>query len=226
MQYNSGKSKRKHLMELIVAYGGALAGAVFVLRFHQNVLGNLPIILRLPCMVFFYWLIALIPWIVMKLSGDKLHNYGFIPNVIGKQVVSGIIAALAMSFLFTLLPHMIGMGDYVDNGSRYRYFQQYLFEFVYCIVSVGAVEEFVFRGVLYFKIKEIFGREWIAIVLSSALFGLFHIFQGNLIQIVVTALLGIVFCLLRLKIRGFTTLSLILAHGIYDALISVWASIF
>jgi hypothetical protein len=53
MQYNSGKSKRKHLMELIVAYGGALAGAVFVLRFHQNVLGNLPIILRLPCMVFF-----------------------------------------------------------------------------------------------------------------------------------------------------------------------------
>lgn len=226
MQYNSGKSKRKHLMELIVAYGGALAGAVFVLRFHQNVLGNLPIILRLPCMVFFYWLIALIPWIVMKLSGDKLHNYGFIPNGIGKQVVSGIIAAIAMSFLFTLLPHMIGMGDYVDNGSRYRYFQQFLFEFVYCIVSVGAVEEFVFRGVLYFKIKEIFGREWIAIVLSSALFGLFHIFQGNLIQIVVTALLGIVFCLLRLKIRGFTTLSLILAHGIYDALISVWASIF
>ena len=225
MQYNSGKSKRKHLMELIVAYGGALAGAVFVLRFHQNVLGNLPIILRLPCMVFFYWLIALIPWIVMKLSGDKLHNYGFIPNGIGKQVVSGIIAALAMSFLFTLLPHMIGMGDYVDNGSRYRYFQQYLFEFVYCIVSVGAVEEFVFRGVLYFKIKEIFGREWIAIVLSSALFGLFHIFQGNLIQVVVTALLGIVFCLLRLKIRGFTTLSLIFAHGIYDALISVWASI-
>lgn len=139
-------------MELIVAYGSALAGAVFVLCFHQNVLGNLPIILRLPCMVIFYWFIALIPGIVMKLSGDKLHNYGFIPNEIGKQVVSGIIAALAMSFLFTLLPHMIGMGDYLDNGSRYRYFRQYLFEFVYCIVSVGAVEEFVFRGVLYFKI--------------------------------------------------------------------------
>lgn len=97
---------------------------------------------------------------------------------------------------------------------------------MYCIVSVGAVEEFVFRGVLYFKIKEIFGREWIAIAFSSALFGLFHIFQGNLIQVVITGLLGIVFCLLRLKIRGFTTLSLILAHGIYDALISVWASIF
>lgn len=61
MQYKRGKSKRKHLMELIVAYGGALAGAVFVLRFHQNMLGNLPIILRLPCMVMLYWFIALIP---------------------------------------------------------------------------------------------------------------------------------------------------------------------
>lgn len=222
---NREKLKRKHLMELTVAYGGVLAGAVFVLLFQQNVLSNLSIILRLPCMVIFYWFIALIPGIVMKLSGDKLSSYGFIRNGIVKQVASGIIAALAMSVLFTLLPHMIGMGDYVDNGSRYQYFRQYLFEFVYCIVSVGAVEEFVFRGVIYFKIKEVFGREWIAIAFASALFGLFHIFQGNLIQVVVTALLGIVFCLLRLKIRGFTTLSLIFAHGIYDALISVWASI-
>ena len=55
----------------------------------------------------------------MKLSGDKLHNYGFIPNGIVKQIASGIIAAFAMSFLFTLLPHMICMGNYVDNGSRY-----------------------------------------------------------------------------------------------------------
>lgn len=74
-------------------------------------------------------------------------------------VIRAGIFTLAMSVLFTLLPHMIGMGDYVDNGSRYQYFRQYLFEFVYCIVSVGAVEEFVFRGVIYFKIKEVFGRE-------------------------------------------------------------------
>ena len=225
MQDNRGKSKYKHLMELTVAYGGALAGAVFVSLFNQNVLGNLSSILRLPCMMILYWFIALIPGIVMKLSEDKLNNYGFTGNRIGKQIVSGIIASLVMSFLFTFLPHIIGMGNYVDNGSRYRYFWQYLFEFAYCIVSVSAVEEFVFRGVLYYKIKKIGGREWIAIVFSSALFGLFHIFQGNLIQIVMTGLLGIVFCLLRLKIRGFTTLSLIFAHGIYDALISVWASI-
>ena len=87
-------------MELTVAYGGALAGAVFVSLFNQNVLGNLSSILRLPCMMILYWFIALILGIVMKLSGDKLNSYGFTGNRIGKQIVSGIIASLVMSFLF------------------------------------------------------------------------------------------------------------------------------
>ena len=86
-------------MELTVAYGGALAGAVFVSLFNQNVLGNLSSILRLPCMMILYWFIALILGIVMKPSGDKLNSYGFTGNRIGKQIVSGIIASLVMSFL-------------------------------------------------------------------------------------------------------------------------------
>ena len=39
-------------------------------------------------------------------------------------------------------------------------------------------------------------------------------------------LLGVVLCLCRLKIRHCTLLSLVIAHGVYDALISVFASIF
>lgn len=76
-----------------------MAGAVFVSLFNQNVLGNLSSILRLPCMMILYWFIALILGIVMKLSGDKLNSYGFTGNRIGKQIVSGIIASLVMSFL-------------------------------------------------------------------------------------------------------------------------------
>lgn len=202
-----------------------MIGATLVLLFNQNVLSYLPIALRMLCVVILYWLIAFVPGIVMKLSKDSLHSYGFSNTRIGKQVILGIVAALAMSLILTLLPHMLGIGEFVDNGSRYKYFWQYLFEFAYCIVAVGAVEEFVFRGVIYYKIKQIFSSERMSIVLSSILFGLFHIFADNLIQIIVTSFLGIVFCLLRLKIKEFTTLSLIITHGVYDALISVWASI-
>lgn len=98
MQYNRGKSKRKHLMELTVAYGGALAGGVFVSLFNQNVLGNLSSILRLPCMVIFYWLIALIPGIVMKLSGDKLNSYGFTGNRIGNRLYQVLLLPLSCHF--------------------------------------------------------------------------------------------------------------------------------
>ena len=99
-------------------------------------------------------------------------------------------------------------------------------EFLYCIFAVGAVEEFVFRGLIYSKIRDISNGEWPAIILSSILFGFLHIFSGNLIQVIVTSILGLIFCLIRLKISGITTLSLIFAHGVYNAMISVWASIF
>lgn len=221
---NKENSKSALFIELVIAYLGAMIGTALILLFNQNVIGYLPIKLRMLCMVILYWLIALIPGIVMKLSKDNLHSYGFSNTGIRKQAILGIVAASAMSLILTLLPHVLGMGEFVDNGSRYKYFWQYLFEFAYCIVSVGVVEEFVFRGVIYYKIKQIFSSERMPIVLSSILFGLFHIFTGNLIQIIVTSFLGIVFCLLRLKIKEFTTLSLIITHGVYDALISVWAS--
>lgn len=201
-----------------------MAGAVFVSLFNQNVLGNLSSILRLPCMMILYWFIALILGIVMKLSGDKLNSYGFT----GNRLYQVLLLPLSCHFFFTFLPHIIGMGNYVDNGRRYRYFWQYLFEFAYCIVSVSAVEEFVFRGVIYYKIKKIGGREWIGMdrnrLLLRTVWSVPYL-PGQSDPNCYDRSSRHCFCLLRLKIRGFTTLSLILAHGIYDALISVWASI-
>ena len=65
----------------------------------------------------------------------------------------------------------------------------------------------------------------IAIIASSMLFGLFHLFSGNIIQMLMTACIGVFFCFCRLKVKNCSTLSLIIAHGVYDALITVLASI-
>jgi len=67
--------------------------------------------------------------------------------------------------------------------------------------------------------------KWFAIIISSLLFGLFHIFNGNIIQIFVTAFIGFLYCVFREKIKGCTLLSLIIAHGVYDAMIVLWVSI-
>jgi uncharacterized membrane protein YjjP (DUF1212 family) len=46
------------------------------------------------------------------------------------------------------------------------------------------------------------------------------------IPVSVCAFIGALFCLFRLKIKNCSLLSLIIAHGIYDALIVVWTFVF
>ena len=219
-------NKKKESILLAVTYLGAMLGCLGVNLFNSYLMMALPPGVRMPCMIINYWLIALVPIIVMILCKDKLKDYGFKREGIGKQILVGIAAGLGMSAVLTLIPHLAGFGDFVDNCTGYRFLWQFVFEFLYCIVSVGAVEEYVFRGIVYEKLKRIGESDRIAIIASSVLFGLFHIFKGNIFQVIVTAVLGIIFCLLRSKIRNCTTLSLILAHGVYDAMITVWSAVF
>lgn len=218
-------SKKKEYICLIVGFLGAMLGLLGVLAFNRFVLMALPLWLRMISMVLVYWLIAIVPIIVMLVNKDKSADYGFSKSKIGLQIIVGILIGIVMSFVLTLVPHLFGFGAYVDSGKRYQYFWQFAYEFFYCIFAIGFVEEFVFRGFIYENIKRISQKDMIAIIGSSVLFGAFHLFSGNIIQMLMTACIGVFFCFCRLKIKNCSILSLIIAHGIYDALITVWASI-
>lgn len=217
-------SKKKEWICLIVGFLGAMLGLYGVVAFNQFVLMSLPLGLRMVSMLLIYWLIALIPIIVMLVNKDKLVDYGFSKDKMKFQIIVGILIGVAMSFILTLIPHLFGFGKYVDSGKRYKYLWQFIYEFFYCIFAVGFVEEFVFRGFVYKKIKSISQKDIIAIIGSSVLFGVFHLFSGNIIQMIMTACIGAFFCFCRLKVKNCSTLSLIIGHGVYDALITVWAS--
>ena len=217
--------KKKEWIYLIVGFLGVMLGLIGVVLFNQFVLMSLPLAVRMISMIFVYRLIALIPVIIMFAVKDKLSEYGFSKEKISLQVILGVAIGVVMSFILTLLPHLLGFGEYVDSGKRYEYLWQFIYEFVYCIVAIGFVEEFVFRGFIYQKIKSIFQKDITAVIGSSVLFGVFHLFSGNIIQMVMTALIGAFFCFCRLKIKNCSTLSLIIAHGVYDALITVFSSV-
>lgn len=217
-------SKKKEWICLIVGFLGAMLGLYGVLAFNQFVLMSLPIGLRMVSMLLIYWLIALIPIIVMLVNKDKLVDYGFSKDKKKFQIIVGIIIGVTMSFILTLIPHLLGFGKYVNSGKRYIYLWQFIYEFFYCIFAIGFVEEFVFRGFVYEKIKSISQKDMITIIGSSVLFGVFHLFSGNIVQMIVTACIGAFFCFCRLKVKNCSTLSLIIGHGVYDALITVWAS--
>lgn len=216
--------KKKELVSLIIGYAGSFLGLYGVISFNRFVLMSLPLGLRMVCMIVTYWLTALVPVIVMLIRKDNLADY-WNNDRIGYQILTGVLIGTAMSLVLTLVPHLAGFGAYVDSGKRYTYLWQFAYEFLYCIVAVGLVEEFIFRGFIYNKIKKISGNEIAAVIGSSVLFGIFHLFGGSIVQMIMTAFIGAFFCLCKLKIKNCSLLSLIIAHGIYDALIIVWASV-
>lgn len=217
--------RNKEWLYLVIGFLGAMLGLCGVVAFNRNLLMTLPLQIRMICAPVNYWLIALVPIIVAVFNHQRLSDFDFTKDKIGSQVITGILFGLALSVAFTLIPHLLGLGEYVDNGHRYQHVWQFAYEFLYCIVAVGCVEEFVFRGFLYTHIKNLYHKDMIAVVGSSVLFGVFHLFSGNIVQMLITGCLGVLFSIFRLKIKNCSTLSLILAHGIYDALITVWASV-
>lgn len=218
-------NRKKNIISLIIGIAGVCAGMALLLLFNRFAMMSFPLGARMPLMIITYYLPAAMPIILAVVNKEKLSDFGFKKEKIGLQILIGLGLGIAMSAVFTLIPHLIGLGNYVDNGMRYKYLWQFIFEFIYLTLGVGAVEEFIFRGFFYTRFKNIFGKEYLAVILSSVLFGLFHISGGSIIQILITGLLGALWCTFRLKIKNCSTLSLIIMHGVYDGLITVMASL-
>ncbi len=218
------ENKKKAALCLAAGIIGAVCGLFFVVAFQQKFLMQLSLLARMAASIFVYWAIALVPLGVMVIAGDKPGDYGFRKEGMPSQMLWGLAVGGILSFVLTLLPHLLGYGEWVNNGRYYQYFWQFVYEFSYTVLAVGAVEEFVFRGFVYSKVKALGNSETMAVIVSSLLFGLFHFLSGNILQIILTGCLGAFLCICRLKIKHCSTLSLIIAHGVYDGLISVWNS--
>ena len=220
------KDKSREWLGLIIGLIGIISALFGLVEFNRYLVMLIPLLPRMITLILSYWLISAVPILVVIFSKDKLSELGFTKDKIGLQILIGILLGIGMSLILTLVPHLTGLGAYVDSGKRYKYLWQFIYEFVYCTAGVAAVEELCFRGFVFSKIKKISDKEIVAIIVSSVLFGLFHIASLNIFQIVLTAFLGLFWCICRKYIKNCTTFSLIICHGIYDALITVWVFVF
>jgi len=216
------KSK-KLVLELTIAVCGIFAVLFGLTMFNQFLLRTFSIPWRMVLMIVTQWLLFIVPGVLMLANREKLREFGFTKENILRQVLIGILISLFMSAILTMLSILLGYRDLVGSTS-YTKAWQFVYEFVYRIIGVALVEELIFRGYIFHKLLEIKNSKAFAITLSSLLFGLFHIFNGNLVQVLMTAMIGFIYCMLREKIKDCTLLSLIIAHGLYDALIVFWVA--
>jgi hypothetical protein len=217
--------KNKKIIETIIAVVSVFLLEFGLICFNKYVLMSLPLAARMIFMIVMYWIIALVPIIFCVKNKEKLACLGFSKDKILKQVLIGVIIGCIMSIFITLIPILIFGKENTYSSYNFKYIWQYLYQFIYLLVGVALTEEFIFRGYLLKNIKDICKNSIVPIIITSFLFGLFHIFNGNIVQVVMTSFIGAIFVICREKIKDCSLLSLIIAHGLYDWLIVLFTAI-
>ncbi|MEV5409500.1 CPBP family intramembrane glutamic endopeptidase [Thermopolyspora sp. NPDC052614] len=121
------------------------------------------------------FLIALVVSVVARLRGRTTLGFGVRRPGLGLEVGAGLsIVAVAMSLLFATLV-ATGGTEVVSVGVR----GEVLWHGFTAFLSWAALEEIVSRMGLLIALLVITGRPWVALAVSSALFGAVHLADGD-----------------------------------------------
>jgi hypothetical protein len=97
-----------------------------------------------------------------------------------------------------------------------------LFYLIYDFLFVGFGEEFIFRGYFIQRLAVATKSDLFAIIFSSLLFGFWHFPRGHdVLQVIMTSLIGLFYGLSKYKIKNCSTVSVSVAHGLHDAAIAL-----
>lgn len=124
------------------------------------------------------------------------------------------IAAI-LCFLMGIVPILCGtslIGSHTDMSAS-----QIAVSAIQNILFVGVGEEIFFRGYIQNQFEIWLKKcKWLSPLIAAAIFGLWHLINGNMIQVLFTTLIGCVFGYAKYFIKDCSLLSVILAHGLYD----------
>lgn len=159
---------------------------------------------------------GLIAWIAMKLTNMKIDIV--LKNK--RQYLIGVAIALVISVMIAVVPALCDVsliGNHMDFS-----WSVLTYNFMFYMLIIGPVEEFVFRVYLQDAFMNFFEKDkWLAVVIASFLFGLWHIINGSIIQAMFTFGIGLVFGFAKYKIKDCGYIGVAFAHGLYDFLNTV-----
>ncbi|MDQ1205362.1 CPBP family intramembrane glutamic endopeptidase [Microbacterium sp. SORGH_AS_0862] len=166
--------------------------------------------------VFFGIYLAMVALVLLAHRFDGLRKkipLGFRRDRPLGQLVIGILLAVLLLSLVVGVPALAGadVGGIVGAGRNALWFA------LVSAVTVGVAEELMFRGYLLGRLRIALGSRAGAIIVSSALFGLLHLVNGDIVQVVVTACIGALLATARVIWPSCSLASVLVAHVLYDA---------
>ena len=181
---------------------------------------------KMIIMLLIYIVMAFIPVMIYGVKKIPISNFGFKRQNIGKQLLFALCIFVITIIIFVILPLLIGMEKEDVLSFRASRIVTKVFYIFYYLIFVGFGEELIFRGYYYNGIKDVTNSELIAVILSSVVFGLWHYPGGqDIMQVIITFVIGLIFGIARYKIKNCTLLSTSIAHGMHDAFIFILSCI-
>jgi membrane protease YdiL (CAAX protease family) len=135
----------------------------------------------------------------------KLDQLGLSRKGMGMSLFFGLVFILGrtLAYISTNLPMELQPFSLPRIGG----------EILFYFGLVGFVEEFLFRGLIYRALEDWRGVR-LAIWGSTLIFGVYHIGSQGLLGALGTAIIGLIFAVIRWRAGGF--LGLVFIHGLVD----------
>lgn len=168
-----------------------------------------------------------IAWICLRLRRVGWRSVGLLrPSTSLRAMLSGALIGAALQFfsLYILEPFIARIIGKLPDVSMFanlvgnKFFLLISLLIAWTIAAFG--EEMVYRGYLMNRVSFLFGETrtaWVmALIITSVLFGLVHLYQGTS-GMITTGFSGLVFGIAYLA-NGRNLWEPIIAHGVYDTI--------
>jgi len=147
---------------------------------------------------------------------------GFSTRHTGLQLLTAL-ALLAVTLAVTLALAALGFHMFGEGQTGLLPF---LYAALRSFLLVGFGEEFIWRGYVLGALRRNLRSGATGVLLSSALFGLWHYPGGqDVLQVLVTMFFGVLWSAARMKIRHCSTFATGTAHGLHDVALLVIATL-
>lgn len=215
-------ARSRSIIEVCVALIGVSAITISSVALRPTVVATKSPALIIPFELGLYVVLVGFVAALNTLNGRRLGDgLAFRWRPTGRQLTVAV-ALFVFTISFIVVPLLLG-ADRTDLLSfKARNAWVLLYSIVHSLLFVGFGEELVWRGYFTERMKEITGSLTWSVIVPGLLFGLWHYPGGqNVMQVGVTAVLGCLYGWVRLKVRGASTLTTGLAHGLHDTAIVV-----
>jgi membrane protease YdiL (CAAX protease family) len=170
-----------------------------------------------------YWLFLLVVWLyATRVEGQKLlmwpeQGYNFWTYILSLIAITGAVwmATVVSGVILYLSLHHTESSHLMQQ--MVKIFRTNLWLVLYTAITAGVTEELIFRGYLLPRLNILLKNPFLAIAISTLIFGLAHIGYGTVINVVVPVIIGLALAFYYWRFQNIKVA--ILFHALWDLMV-------